>query len=326
MKATLRLLHLELERLLVTPHGRRTFLAGLPFLLAACASAPRHRHREGDNTGQETTLTPEDEEKMAREYLPEMRKEYPTHKNPYVQSYIRDLGEHMVAANNLEGRPYNYSFEVVESEHINAFALPSGPVFVTAPLLRMTENEAELAGVVGHEVGHIEARHSAERIHKAQQEKNKSLIYGIGGAIVGGAAGFGLGRLLCSEDDRKCLARAAARGALAGGAGGLLIQKFAFMANSREDEMEADRIGFRRSVKAGHHPDFVGNFYTKLLEMEQKHRQKSDALSRAFVDAMSTHPPSKERVAQMTEMKNSTTLKRGKINSQAFKKVKALLA
>ena len=325
LRAPLASLHRELRAVISRPTGRRAFLAALPVLLAGCASRSRHRYREGDNTGQETSLTIEDEKTMAREYLPKMRGEYPSYNDAYAQSYIGDLGARMVAANDLRGKPYRYTFEIVESEHVNAFALPAGTVFVTKPLVALAESEAELAGVVGHEIGHIQARHTAERIEQAKKEEGRSLLYGLGGAIIGGAAGFGLGRLICKKQDRECLARIAGYGIAAGGAGGLLIQKFAFMANSREDEMEADRIGFRTSLKAGYHPDHVGNFYEKLLVMEEKHKRKQDALSRAFVDAMSTHPPSKERVAQMEAMKREASGKMGSISSPAFAKVKDAL-
>ena len=315
----------DLQHIISTPFGRRSFLTTLPFLMASCATPSKHRHREGDNTGQATSLTPKDEEAMAKEYLPKMKKEYPAYKNTYVQNYLKDLGRGIVQSNNLSGNPYRYTFEVVESQHINAFALPAGTVFVTRPLMKTAETEAELAGVVGHEIGHIQARHTAERIETAKREQKKSLLYGLGGALIGGAAGFGLGKLVCKKQDRVCLARIASYGALAGTAGGLLIQKFAFMANSREDEMEADRIGFKTAVKAGHHPNYVGNFYKKLLEMEQKHKRKQDSLSKAFVDAMSTHPPSKERIVQMNEMKRDVSVQKGKITSPSFQKVKKLI-
>ena len=321
----LELLRGELSGMLSRPSGRRAFLAALPVLLVGCASRSKHRFREGDNTGQATSLSVEDERAMTKEYLPKMRKEYPSHKNDYVQGYIGDLGGRIAGANSLAGKPYDYTFEVVESEHVNAFALPAGTVFVTRPLIAMADNEAELAGVVGHEIGHIQARHTAERIDQAKKEEGRSLLYGLGGAIVGGAAGFGLGRLICKKQDRECLARIAGYGIAAGAAGGLLIQKFGFMANSREDEMEADRIGFRTSVKAGYHPAHVGSFYEKLLAMEEKHKQKQDALSRAFVDAMSTHPPSKERVAQMGQMKREAGGASGRVSSPDFAKVKKIL-
>jgi len=114
-------------------------------------------------------------------------------------------------------------------------------------------------------------------------------------------------------------------GAAAGGAGGLLIQKFAFMAHSREDEMEADRVGFRTSVQAGYHPEHVGSFYEKLLAMEKQYQQKQDKFSAAFADAMSTHPPSIERVKQMKEMAAQVPSK-GEINSKDFSRIKQRLS
>ena len=118
-------------------------------------------------------------------------------------------------------------------------------MFVTAPLLAMADSEAELAGVIGHEIGHIQARHTAERMFVQKKSQNKSLLYSIGGAALGGLLGAGIGKLTCRQQDRECLKRAATYGAMAGAGGGLLITKYKFMANSREDEMEADRIGFR---------------------------------------------------------------------------------
>jgi len=321
MDNKLYLLEKELHGLMNTPQGRRAFLSSLPILLAGCATAPKSRYREGDNKGQESILSVADERKMTAEYLPQMSKEYPTLRNSYVQGYIQDLGGKVVNANGLSGRPYNYNFRVVKSSLINAFALPAGEVFITSELIKAAGSEAELAGVVGHEVGHIQARHTAERMTKAEKEKGKQLLYGIGGAILGGAAGFALGKKLCSKDDRECLARVATYGAAAGGAGGLLIQKFAFMAHSREDEMEADRIGFKTALNAGYDKDTIGLFYEKLLQMEKVHKSGGNKLTRAFSDALSTHPPSQERVNQMNAMARNATPIGTLRSTQAFKNV-----
>ena len=323
-KQALFALEREIKLMTSTQRGRRNFILGVPLLLASCAKVPKTRHREGDNTGQEVSLSVSDERRMTEEYLPKMSKDYPTLRNNYAQNYIKNLGDGIVTASNLEGRPYQYNFRVVASDQVNAFALPAGEVFVTSGLIKMTENEAELAGVVGHEIGHIQARHTAERLHKAEKDKNKSLLYGLGGALLGGAAGFGLAKLVCSKQDRECLARMAKYGALAGGAGGLLISKYAFMANSREDEMEADRIGFRTSVKAGFDSNQVGGFYNKLYQMEKKHQKGAGGISRALADAMSTHPPSADRVRQMNEMA-SRFPSNGRVSSNEFQKLKRML-
>lgn len=193
----------------------------------------------------------------------------------------------------------------------------------------MADSEAELAGVIGHEIGHIQARHTAERMFVQKKSQKKTLMYTLGGGAVGGLLGYGIGKLTCRKQDKECMARAAKYGALAGAGGGMLIQKYTFMANSREDEMEADRIGFLTSVKAGFHKDHVGRFYNKLLEMEQKSKQGGSILS-GFADAMSTHPPSRERVQQMQAMASENRGQNGQVSSKSFehyrKKAKQLAA
>ena len=84
---------------------------------------------------------------------------------------------------------------------------------MTAPLIALTGNEAELAGVIGHEVGHVVARHAAERMYVMEKEQNKTWLFAAGGGIVGAAAGFGLKKLLCADGDSACLAKAALIGA-----------------------------------------------------------------------------------------------------------------
>ncbi len=325
-KKSLQCLKTELLTLNSSTLGRRAFLHSLPLLLAACASAEKTRYREGNNQGQLAALTPEEEEKLTSEVLPKFQKEYPAHSSAYAQKYIEVLGQRMVEANGLKNNPYTYRFAVVDSKNVNAFALPAGTVFITAPLILKAQSEAELAGVVGHEIGHIKARHTAERMQKAKDVRGKSFLYGLGGAVIGGAAGFGLGKALCSKQDRECLRRASMYGAAAGAGGGLLIQKFAFMAHSREDEMEADRIGFKTSIVAGYDKNHAGNFYKRLLEMEKKYQKNQSPLIAPFADAMSTHPPSEARVAQMEEMARQYKNRGNIVNTREFKKLQTVLS
>ena len=302
------------------------FFVLLAFIIS-CAPTQSSRYREGSNVGQQAGLTVADERRLTEEALPKLKQEYPPAKNPELQKYISNLGMKIVRANNLEGNPYNYNFTVVDVENVNAFALPAGTIFVTAPLIAMTANEAELAGVIGHEVGHVMARHAAERMYVMEQEQNKTWLFAAGGGIVGAAAGFGLGTLLCADGDSACLAKAALIGAAAGAGGGLLVQKFKFMANSREDELEADRIGFKLAVGAGYDKDKVGKFYEKLLQMEKNTQKGEGTIMKNLADAISTHPPSEERVKQMNEMAaNMPAIKNPVISSPDYNRAKQVAA
>ena len=319
----------NLEKTLIkwtsTSFGRRQFLAYSSLLLASCASTEQTRTREGDNSGQQTEMTVNDEKKMTQEVLPEMRKQYPPLNNSYLQNYVGGIGRRLTAANGLEGNPYHYTFTVVDVDYVNAFALPAGTIFVTTPLIAMAESEAELAGVIGHEIGHVKARHTAERIEAQKKAEGKSWLLGAGGGILGGVLGYGAGKLLCQQGDNECMTKATLYGAAAGVGGGLLIQKFKFMANSREDEMEADRIGFRTSVQAGYDKDSVGRFYSKLLQMEKQSKQGQGGVMASLADAMSTHPPSQERVNQMSQMAQQQTPNPKAIsNTTAFDQAKQL--
>ncbi len=290
------------------------------FFLTSCAPVTSSRYREGDNIGQKTALTVGDERRLAEEALTEIRKDYPPVNNRELQSYISYLGGKIARANQLEGNPYHYEFSVVNSKSANAFALPAGRIFVTVPLIAMAANEAELAGVIGHEMGHVIARHAAERMYVMEQENKKTWLYTAGGGVLGAAVGYGLGRIICAEGDTACLTKAAVIGAAAGAGGGLLVQKYGFLANSREDELEADRIGFRLAVNAGYDKDKIGGFYKKLLQAEKSAGGTGNPILKPLSDAMSTHPPSEERVRQMEELAaKSPTVTNALVDSAGFR-------
>ncbi|MEN6622706.1 MAG: M48 family metalloprotease, partial [Smithella sp.] len=253
------------------------------------------------------------------------QKDYPSAKNPELQKYISNLGMKIVRANNLEGNPYHYTFTVVDVKDVNAFAMPAGTVFVTAPLIAMAENEAELAGVVSHEIGHVVARHTAKRMFAMEKAQKKTWLYAGGGAAVGAAAGLGLGALLCKKGDTACLAKAAALGGVVGAGGGLLAQKYTFLVNSREDEMEADRTGFKYAVAAGYDKNQVGEFYRKLLEME-KSKNGEGAITKRLSDAFSTHPPSEERIKQMDELAAKSPAQKGITDTPDFDRARQIAA
>jgi predicted Zn-dependent protease len=294
----------------------------LSSLIISCAPATSSRYREGSNVGQETPMTVQDELRLTEEALPKMLKDYPPAKNEELQKYVSSIGMKIVKANNLEGNPYQYDFTVVDVATVNAFAMPAGKIFVTVPLMAMASNEAELAGVISHEIGHVVARHAAERMYAMEKDQNKTWLLVGGGGIVGAAAGIGLGMLLCADGDIACMTKAALIGGALGAGGGLLVQRYTFLVNSREDEMEADRIGFKYAVGAGYDKDQVGKFYEKLLETERNARNSGNAVLSSLSDAMSTHPPSEERVKQMKELALNSIAKKGLVNTPDFNRAK----
>lgn len=272
------------------------------FLISACATE-KTRYREGNNEGQKAALNVEEEKKLTQEALSEMKKDYPPARNREIQAYINKIGQKIVSANKLNNNPYTYSFTVVDVKAVNAFALPAGSIFMTAPIIAMAESEAEIAGVLGHEIGHVTARHTAERMYMAKEEEGKTWIFGGIGAALGGTAGFLLSKKLCAPNDTACKAKYALYGAGAGGVGGLMIQKYGFMKNSQEDELESDRVGFRYAANAGYDKEKVGDFYRKLQAMEEAAKKNQNAVMGWVSDAMASHPPSKSRVTQADEMK-----------------------
>jgi predicted Zn-dependent protease len=297
------------------------FLLLFAFIIS-CAPTNSSRYREGSNVGQETGMTIQDEQRLTEEALPKMLQDYPLAKNQELQKYVSRLGMKIVHANKLEGNPYKYDFSVVDVVDINAFAMPAGKIFVTAPLIAMASNEAELAGVISHEVGHVVARHSAERMYAMEKSQNKTWLYAAGGAVLGAAVGYGMGRMLCDKGDTSCQAKAALLGGVVGGGGGLLAQRYTFLVNSREDEMEADRIGFKYAFGAGYDKDQIGKFYEKLLETEKNASKSGNAVVKSLSDAMSTHPPSEERVKQMNELAANSPATKGLVNTPDFNRAK----
>lgn len=281
------------------------FLLLSSILLSSCATRKySDRYREGDNSGQNAALTVEEEKKLTKEALPSMEKDYPRAQNPRLQAYIENLGQKLVRANNLHNNPYTYSFTVVDAAAVNAFALPAGTIYITAPIIAMADSEAEIAGVLGHEIGHVTARHTAERMYAAKAEQGSGYLKAGVGAVLGGAAGFWLGKKMCKPNDKGCQAKFALYGAGGGAGAGLLVHNYGFMKNGREDELESDRVGFKYAVNAGYNKDKVGDFYMKLMKMEADSKGgSSNPLMGWMADAMSTHPASKDRVSQANELK-----------------------
>jgi len=181
-----------------------------------------------------------------------------------LAAYIDTIGQPM--ARDSHRPELNFSFKVLDSPVINAFAVPGGFVYVTRGILPYLGSEAELAGIIGHEIGHITARHSAARISKARLA----------------ALGLGVGSAL-SETFSK-YSRIAEVGV------GLLMLSF-----SRKDEREADRLGVEYSTKHGHAAAEMANFFATLERMSPKR-------GGGLPDWLSTHPAPEKRVETIRQL------------------------
>ncbi|MBA2627586.1 MAG: M48 family metalloprotease [Gemmatimonadales bacterium] len=214
-------------------------------------------------------VTAEQEIAMGLQAAPQMEQQFGGEvADPRVQALVDQVGGRVVARTDAGHTPYKYDFHVLaDANTINAFALPGGQVFITQALLAKLQTEGELAGVLGHEIAHVVARHGAEHIAKAQ------LTQGLTGAAV-----------LATYDPNNPSTRTSA--AVAMMIGQLVDMKF-----GRADELEADKLGVRFMSDAGYDPRSMESLM-KVLEESGGQRQP---------EFFSTHPNPENRIARIRE-------------------------
>ena len=212
------------------------------------------------------------ESAMGKEYDPSVIASYGLYDDKTIQDFINDKGKEMGA---ISHRPdLDYQFRVLDSPVINAFAVPGGYIYFTRGILAHFSNEAEFMGVLGHEIGHVTARHSAKQY-------SKSML-----AQVGMMAG-----VVFSEDFRN-FADAASQGI------GILFLKY-----SRDNESESDKLGVVYSTEVGYDSHKMADFFKTLSRL-------SEARGQSLPDFLSTHPNPANRyedVHQMTDKLQSVT-------------------
>jgi len=199
-----------------------------------------------------------DEKVLGKYYAKEVEKEKKILHITALEQYVNHIGQKLVQ--NVGETPYAYSFKVIDEDEINAFALPAGYIFVYRGLLENIDTEAQLAGVLAHEIGHVEARHSTERISAMQ---GTSFLTNLGAIILGAPA----------------LARPAIE----------LAQILGFLKYSRVQEREADLKGVEYMTRAGYEPRAMVDFLKKLQEI---HEKRPGLISRVFM----SHPLTEERI------------------------------
>jgi len=220
---------------------------------------------------QKVSLSPEEEVALGLQSAPQMAQEYGgLYPDQQVQNQVNAVGHKLVQVFNREleakgiRNPYKFNFYVLrDGQTVNAFALPGGQVFITAGLLSRLKSEDQLAGVLGHEIGHVIHRHSSEQMAKTE------FYQGLAGAATASAGDLGAGQIASYVANMK------------------------LMKYGRDDELESDEFGVHYMVNAGYNPDAMIEVMEILAEASGGGMDRDDFNS--------THPSPANRVARIRE-------------------------
>ncbi len=246
-------------------------LAVLLLFILSCAVNPVTGKREL------MLLSESDELMLGKQSDQEIVRQYGIYDNEELNRYISEIGMKMARLSHRPNLPYE--FKIMDTPVINAFAVPGGYVYFTRGILAYLNSEAEVAGVMGHEIGHVTARHSAKQYSSAQLAQ----------------LGLGVG-VIVSDTFRKYAG-------LAQFGVGMLFLKF-----SRDNESQADELGVEYSTRAGYDAVHMANFFETLDRMNPS--ESRSGLEEWF----STHPNPEGRAMKVNQMANDWQLNIGKQN------------
>ena len=236
------------------------WLTGLP----GCATNPV--------TGSSDFVLMSEQQEIAlgRQSHPQILKESPEYAHAQLAAYVQRVGAKLAAHSHRSDLIYR--FTLLDSQDVNAFALPGGYIYITRGLLAYLNSEAELAAVLGHEIGHVTARHSV-------RQQSASTATGLFGAILAGATGV------------------SAAGDLANIAGTALVRGY-----GREHELEADRLGAEYLARSGYDPQAMLSVIHVLKDQEtfEVQRAKEEGREpRVYHGLFSTHPDNDQRLKEV---------------------------
>ena len=232
----------------------------------------------------------EGEIRMGKQYAQEVEATSKLVRDPVVTEYVNRIGQNLVRNSDAQ---VPFTIKVVDSDEVNAFALPGGFFYVNSGLILAADEESELAGVMAHEIAHVAARHATRQMTRAQWANIGTIpLIFVGGGIgyaVRSAAGLGL--------------------------------PLTFLTFSRSFESEADYLGLQYMYKAGYDPNAFVQFFEKLQAREKK---KPGTLAKAF----STHPQTPDRISRSQEEISRILPARAQyiVTTSEFTDVKARLA
>ncbi len=211
-------------------------------------------------------FTIEDEKKLGKEFYEKLEENQLILNNKILKDYVTKIGNLILSQSTRS--PFQFNFYIINSAAINAFATPGGYIYINKGLIMAAENEAELAGVIAHEIGHANARHIASIIEKSQKLNMAALAALLAGAFLGGGQ-----------------TSAAIASFSIAGASSLTLKYM------REHEEEADRLGMEYLVRAGFYPTAMIDF----LKIMKKH----EFISKTMPSYLLTHPGTDDRIIYM---------------------------
>ncbi len=219
---------------------------------------------------QAVSLTPQQEIAMGLQSAPQMAAEFGgEYADAKAQGTVKAIGAKLVNGTQAKDSQYQFEFHLLaDPETINAFALPGGQIFITVGLLKRLTSADQLAGVLGHEMGHVIGRHSAQQMAKSD------LTNGLLGAVVS-ATSDGYGN--------------SSAGAIAGYVGNMINMKY-----GREDELEADKFGVKYMQETGYEPQ-------SMIEVMEILKQAAGGKDRPS-EFQSTHPDPDHRIIEIKKL------------------------
>lgn len=234
-------------------------------------------------------FTPQQDVQLGNEAKAQVEKTMPVVHNREVDSYLQGLGAKL--AQSPKAGNFPFSFEVIKDKNINAFALPGGPVFVNTATFLAADNEAQLAGVLAHEMSHVALRHGTHEV-------TKSKALEVGAALAGGLTGSGIMGSL-------------ARVGINLGANSMLLHY------SRDAESQADYNGAQIMADAGYDPVQMARFFQKLETQGSEGR---------LAQFLSDHPTPGNRVQAVQAEVRDMPPKQYQTDSPQFQRIKGTVS
>ena len=216
-------------------------------------------------------MSPAEEQRIGAQEHPKILRAFGgAYEDPKLTPYIKSIGQFLVQTSETPGA--DFTFTILNTPLVNAFALPGGYIYVTRGLLALASNEAEVAGVLAHEIGHVTARHSASRATNTGLARLGLVILDV---LSGNSMASQIGEV----------------GALA------VIQSY-----SRDDEFEADSLGVKYLSRAGFDPNAMSTFLEKLGAHSSFEAARLGVAREKGIDFFASHPRTPERVKRAIQL------------------------